>query len=413
MAIVAGLAGAADAETPWAIGISTEHQSEARRLHRLGNLAFERGELVAALSLYDQALAEWDHPAIRFNLAETYIQLGQPYDAYDNVVLALRHGEDPLGPELFATAAAYRDELGASMARVIFTAEQPCRIELDGELVLEGPGAVERVMRPGMYEVIATMPAHRTELVSLELGPGDENRVTIALDSMEGRPGLFDERSRRVIDHPFTLPTGLHQLSMRATSIRVEADDDAGHDYGVPLPLWVEWSPWSKWTIESLLFLPTGLRYQPIATDSHDLALRAGLDLGAEERWVFGASFELLYQLRLLDRFAVRASVSRGLAILAGEGGFAHAELEPIAQLTDEIAVSASVGASWLDNGSFSSLIAGVPVQGEEKATTIPVTGTLWVDLHRHLRGSVRARYEEYPTGARAYSVHLRANVYW
>jgi len=56
--------------------------------HRYPEL-FVLREYTDALARYQEAIGRWDHPAIRFNIAECYISLVQPLKAYENLELAL------------------------------------------------------------------------------------------------------------------------------------------------------------------------------------------------------------------------------------------------------------------------------------------------------------------------------------
>src|ERR1043165_10264928 len=82
----------ADDVPPWAAGVSDAHKLEAKRLLDEGNARFVEHDYVAALDRYTKAIAEWDHPAIRFNVVRCLIQLDRPLEAYDQLQRALAYG---------------------------------------------------------------------------------------------------------------------------------------------------------------------------------------------------------------------------------------------------------------------------------------------------------------------------------
>src|SRR5689334_16489633 len=92
---------AARADQPWAVGVSAEHKAQAQTLLEAGNAQFLERKYPEALATYQQALAIWDHPAIRFNVVRCLIQLGRPVEAYDNLEIALRYGEAPLESSVY------------------------------------------------------------------------------------------------------------------------------------------------------------------------------------------------------------------------------------------------------------------------------------------------------------------------
>ena len=62
-----------DAEKPWARGVSKERRAKAQALLERGNTAFLANRFKEALELYEEAVAAWDHPAIRFNAVRALV----------------------------------------------------------------------------------------------------------------------------------------------------------------------------------------------------------------------------------------------------------------------------------------------------------------------------------------------------
>ncbi|MDB4956155.1 MAG: hypothetical protein JWO36_3724, partial [Myxococcales bacterium] len=93
---------------PWAAGVSDAHKKSAKTLLDSGNVLFLGHDYVAALEQYKQAVAAWDHPAIRFNIVRCLIQLDRSLDAFDNLQLALKYGAAPLEAAVYNEALAYQ-----------------------------------------------------------------------------------------------------------------------------------------------------------------------------------------------------------------------------------------------------------------------------------------------------------------
>src|SRR5690349_1908096 len=62
-------------ERPWAAGVSAERQEAALKHLQEGNGLLKESLFVAAAKVYRQALTEWDHPGIHYNLALALLNL--------------------------------------------------------------------------------------------------------------------------------------------------------------------------------------------------------------------------------------------------------------------------------------------------------------------------------------------------
>ena len=72
-------------EMPWSVGVPLAVQARANALYDEGNQLFVQQAHAPALEKYKQALALWDHPLIRFNLAVTDLRAPSLRDRYDSV----------------------------------------------------------------------------------------------------------------------------------------------------------------------------------------------------------------------------------------------------------------------------------------------------------------------------------------
>ena len=59
---------------PWAMGVPQDVQDKAKALYEEGNTLFAQQAHAPALEKYKQAIALWEHPLIRFNMAVTEIR---------------------------------------------------------------------------------------------------------------------------------------------------------------------------------------------------------------------------------------------------------------------------------------------------------------------------------------------------
>lgn len=88
-------------DVPWAKGISDATQAQANELYAQGNELFAHQDNAGALEKYQAAIALWDHPRIRFNMAVTLIRLDRILEAADSLDAALKYGDKPFSPDLY------------------------------------------------------------------------------------------------------------------------------------------------------------------------------------------------------------------------------------------------------------------------------------------------------------------------
>src|SRR6185503_16480126 len=96
------------ADQPWEQGVPKDKRDQAQALFQEGNLLFAQQAHQPALEKYNAAIALWDHPLIRFNMAVTLIRLDRILEAADNLDSALRFDAKPFTPELYQQALDYQ-----------------------------------------------------------------------------------------------------------------------------------------------------------------------------------------------------------------------------------------------------------------------------------------------------------------
>lgn len=186
LALLLAHPGAARAqERPWAEGVSVAQQNEALGLFDAGNKLFEQGLYAQALTIYRQAVAAWDHPAIRYNMAVARIHLDMPLAAFEDLERALRFGSAALKPDVHAQALTYRKLLLGQLAQLKVVCREPgAQVLLDGQELMVGPGEVTRVLVPGAHQLVASKAAYVTATRALSLVAGRTAEEQIDLELM-------------------------------------------------------------------------------------------------------------------------------------------------------------------------------------------------------------------------------------
>jgi hypothetical protein len=174
--------GGADALDARVVG--SEREREAQALYRAGNELFINRSYAEALAKYEAAVGLWDHPAIRYNMAECYISLVQPLQAYEQLELALAHGKRPFAsaPELYDRGLQLRERLLAQLGHLKLVAKQPTvRVTLDGKRLVLERGAIDLVVSPGAHELVAKSPGFLTDSQSIVLSPNERRELELVL----------------------------------------------------------------------------------------------------------------------------------------------------------------------------------------------------------------------------------------
>jgi tetratricopeptide (TPR) repeat protein len=286
--VLSGAARAAEAERPWAAGVPPERQTAALALFKQGNQQFEESQYLEALAIYKRAIALWDHPAIRYNLAVAHIHLDQPLEAYENLEPALRYGAAPLGGEVHTQALTYQKLLLGQLAELQVSCREPgARVELDGARLFVGPGETTRRLRPGSHQLVAAKPGFLTESRAVLLLPG-----------------------KLVVEK--LAPTPLKALATRRR--------------------WAVWKPWvvgAAGIAAGLAGLP--LMLQSVADrDAYDAAIEQGCQMGGCPRGEIPGE-----TLALSDRF--RAENGAAIAAFALGGGLVVSAIVLLALNTPRI----------------------------------------------------------------------------
>jgi len=188
---------------PWAEGVATERQDAAETLFLEGNRLFSDSFFKAASQKYREALSNWDHPSIHYNLALSLINMDDPIEAYRQLIEALKYNGAPLDDKR-------RDEANRHLKatqRQISTLEISCKeagaiVTLDGREVIKAPNQISEILLPGRHLVSARKPGYLPREYPITLVPGEPQKLDIRLYT----EGDLVEMSRPV---PFWIPVAV------------------------------------------------------------------------------------------------------------------------------------------------------------------------------------------------------------
>jgi hypothetical protein len=175
---------------PWNRGIPVADRKAARDLFLEGNRLFNIPLYTRAAEKYIAALGKWNHPAFHFNLALTEINLGQEVEARQNLEQALKHGEEPLGPDRFKEAQKQLQELEHQLARIRITCPTDgAEVTLDGATLFTGPGSREEWVKVTTHEITAKNTEYVTQSRRVKVSPGKLATFDLSLQRIyEDRP---------------------------------------------------------------------------------------------------------------------------------------------------------------------------------------------------------------------------------
>ncbi|MGE0397520.1 MAG: tetratricopeptide repeat protein [Kofleriaceae bacterium] len=175
------------APPPWADGVPEATQDQANAIYEEGNTLFAQQAHAPALEKYRAAIALWDHPRIRFNLAVTLIRLDRPLEAADELEKALRYGDAPFDKGLYQQALDYQALLKGRVGYVEATCSKAgAKATLDGKPWFDCPGTQKIRVMAGEHIVEGKLegwvPATSGRVV---VNGGSEAKVDIQMKSIE------------------------------------------------------------------------------------------------------------------------------------------------------------------------------------------------------------------------------------
>lgn len=181
-AIVGPVVAYADEAPAWSRGVTDAQKAAAQKLLDAGNTLFVEHDYIAALDRYRQAIAAWDHPAIRFNIVRCLVQLDRPLEADDQLALALAYGAAPLEEAVYNEALAYQKLLGNQIAHIAVSCTQAgVLVTLDGKKVGACPGTVDTRVAPGSHQLVGTRDGYAPRTAAIVVVGGKRETVAMTL----------------------------------------------------------------------------------------------------------------------------------------------------------------------------------------------------------------------------------------
>ncbi|HEY5922654.1 MAG TPA: tetratricopeptide repeat protein [Kofleriaceae bacterium] len=188
---------------PWAQGVPQDVQDKASALYEEGNTLFARQAHAPALEKYRAAIALWDHPLIRFNLAVTEIRLERILEAADNLEKALVYGDKPFKPELYQQALDYQVLLKGRVGFIEATCDQTAtRLLLDGKPWFDCPGTKKLRVLAGEHAIVGEKQGFLTASTKVVVDGGETVQQKVKLIPLD-RAVVLKYRYRRWI--PWTM----------------------------------------------------------------------------------------------------------------------------------------------------------------------------------------------------------------
>ena len=151
------------ADEPWEQGVPQDKRDQAQALFGEGNALFAQQAHQPALEKYKAAIALWDHPLIRFNMAVTEIRLDRILEAAADLEGALRFGAEPFTPELYRQAQDYQKLVAGRVGNIEASCDEPgAQVLLDGKPWFACPGAQKQRVLTGEHLVVAEKKDYMT-----------------------------------------------------------------------------------------------------------------------------------------------------------------------------------------------------------------------------------------------------------
>ena len=167
---------------PWAQGVPQDVQDKASALYEEGNQLFAQQAHAPALEKYKAAVALWDHPLIRFNLAVTEIRLERILEAADDLEKSLKYGDKPFKPELYQQALDYQALVKGRVGFIEATCDQAgARLLLDGKPWFDCAGSKKVRVLAGEHAIVGEKKDFLTASTKVVVNGGEVEKANIKL----------------------------------------------------------------------------------------------------------------------------------------------------------------------------------------------------------------------------------------
>ncbi len=172
--------------TPWAQGVPQDVQDKASALYEEGNALFAQQAHAPALDKYKAAIALWDHPLIRFNMAVTEIRLERILEAADDLEKALAYGDKPFKPELYQQALDYQALVKNQVGVIEVSCELAgAQVSLDGKPWFVCPGTKQMRVLAGEHTIVTEKAGYLTASRNVVAKGGESAKHDVTLVPLE------------------------------------------------------------------------------------------------------------------------------------------------------------------------------------------------------------------------------------
>jgi tetratricopeptide (TPR) repeat protein len=171
---------------PWAAGVSQPDKDKAAELLAEGNVLLDQGLHAQAIEVYRRAIALYDHPAIRYNIAVALISLQQPLEAYAELERALAYDGAALEADVLPQARSYQRLLESQIVHVaIDCVETGARVSLDAKDLGPCPMARTELVLAGPHQLVAEKAGYLTRRIDLTAAGGQQRTAHIDLMTID------------------------------------------------------------------------------------------------------------------------------------------------------------------------------------------------------------------------------------
>lgn len=168
----------------WMANVTPEQKQKAQVLFDEGRKLFAFPDFIRAEQKFGEALSEWNHPAIHYNLALSLRATESLPRAYEHLEHALEQGGLGLSEARRQDAKRFLDEIGAKVSILEISCREPgTAVTLDNRVVEKTPS--RQVLMPGVHNVVATKDGYEPSKYSPALSPGKPAKLETRLYTAE------------------------------------------------------------------------------------------------------------------------------------------------------------------------------------------------------------------------------------
>jgi hypothetical protein len=174
------------AEQPWEVGVPQDKRDKANAAFAEANQLFAEQAHQPALEKYKEAIAEWDHPLIRFNMAVTLVRLDRILEAAESLDAALRFGQAPFTAEHYQQALDYQKLVGGRVGNVEASCSQDgVQVLLDGKPWFSCPATKKLRVLAGEHVIVGEKQEFATESRRVIVAGGQTASAKLELRSFD------------------------------------------------------------------------------------------------------------------------------------------------------------------------------------------------------------------------------------